>query len=54
MIYGDDDTWGDNGLWKGHEVYTSGDVNIGVYPLLTDTDVIRFERISTQNYYECV
>lgn len=52
MIYGDDDTWGDNGLWKGHEVYTSGDVNVGVYPLLTDTDVIRFERISTQNYYE--
>lgn len=51
MIYGKDDIWGDNGIWNGHEIYVTGDTDIGLYPELTDSEPIKFERISSQNYY---
>ena len=51
-LYGTDEVWGDNGLSKGHEVYVTGDTLIDIYPTLSNTDNITFERIKTQNYYE--
>jgi hypothetical protein len=52
MLYGTDVIWGDKGLWNGHEVFVSGDIDIGIYPEITDEDPIQFERIASQNYYE--
>lgn len=52
MLYGTDVIWGDKGLWNGHEVFVSGDIDIGIYPEITDEDPIQFERITSQNYYE--
>jgi len=51
MLFGDNDTWGENGDWVGHEVYVSGDVTIGIYPSLFDTDHLEFVRVPDQNYY---
>lgn len=51
IIYGSDEIWGNNGHWKGHEVYVSGDTAIGVYPEITKDEPLKFERITTQNYY---
>lgn len=51
MIYGDDEIWGEKGNWNGYEVYMSGDTEIGIYPEITENEPIKFERISTQNYY---
>lgn len=51
MLFGYDDVWGDEGLWKGYEVYVSGDTDISLYPEVINDDHIEFERMVTQNYY---
>ena len=51
-VYGSDAIWGANGLWRGHEVYVSGDTEITIYPTIQETDCIVFNQITTQNYYE--
>lgn len=51
MLYGNDDVWGENGYWNGYEVYASGDTEIGLYTE-NPTDLIKFDRVSTQNYYK--
>lgn len=52
-IYGDDDTWGEKGLWNGYEIYVSGDTSIGIEPAIQDTDPhhIKFGRVDNMNYY---
>lgn len=52
MFYGDDYVWGDTGLHVGHEVYVTGDTGIYLYPEITSTSKIKFDRIATHNYYE--
>lgn len=53
MLYGDDATWGNKGLWNGYEVYASGNVDISIYDDSTlSKHNLQFERITTQNYYE--
>jgi hypothetical protein len=51
-LLGSDTLWGDNGKWRGHEVYASGDVSIGLYPTPTAAEPIVFSQVANQNYYE--
>lgn len=48
-LYGMNDVWGTP---NGYEVYSSGDTDIEIYPALTESDLLTFTRIKTQNYYE--
>lgn len=50
--YGTDSVWGNNGSSKDYDIPVSGDTEIGLYPKLTPTDLITFNRVPTQNYYE--
>lgn len=52
MLYGEDDIWGDKGLWNGYEITAAGNTDIGIYPALTNDHKLHFERIASQNYYE--
>lgn len=52
MLYGTDDIWGEDGLWKGHEIFISGDTNISISPVPMDIEHLSFTRVSSQNYYE--
>ena len=53
-VYGSDDIWGDNGLWRGYEVMVSGNTDINIYPALSPTDSIEFDRVQSQNYYRLI
>ena len=50
-LYGDDETWGENGYWNGYEVYVSGSTDIGIYPDITPDKHIVFSRSEKGNYY---
>ena len=52
MLYGDDSVWGDKGLWNGHEIYVTGDTEIGLYSSTENMGPITFARVETQNYYK--
>ena len=49
--YGTNAIWGDDST-SIEPVYASGDATINLYPTPTDTDLITFSRVQTQNYYE--
>lgn len=51
-LYGSNDVWGNDGASSGYEVYVSGDTEIDIYPKLSSEDLITFNRVPTQNYYE--
>ena len=51
-MYGSDEIWGSDGLWRGYEVYVSGDTDITMYPAIQTDDWITFDKIESQNYYE--
>lgn len=48
-LYGDDETWGDNGWWNGYEVYVTGDTTVNISPAVDNN--LKFERHATGNYY---
>jgi hypothetical protein len=48
-LYGDDETWGDNGWWNGYEVYVSGDTTINISPAVESN--LKFAKHATGNYY---
>ena len=53
LVIGDNDIWGENGLWKGYEVYVQGDTEITTYPTLSPTeDFLTFSQYTDRNYYE--
>lgn len=53
MLYGTDDIWGENGLWRNYEVTYVGDTDIGLYATGgINNDPIVFSRVQTKNYYE--
>lgn len=51
-LYGLDKVWGDKGYSAGYEVYKSGETEIELYRDFDDVNLIMFDRVKTQNYYE--
>lgn len=51
-VYGSNEYWGENGLWRGHEVYTSGDTTIYCYPQIVKESNMTFTRIQNKTYYQ--
>ena len=50
MLYGSDKVWGDNGLCE--PVYVTTELDIGIFPSISDETPLTFERIDIHNYYE--
>ena len=53
-FYGDDEIWGDSGIWE--PVFVTGDTTINLYnnreTMLGWDSHIKFDRVNSQNYYE--
>lgn len=50
-IYGDNDIWGEGGLWKGYEIYVTGDTEINLYPAIEPDRHLKFEKSQKGDFF---